>query len=228
VDATGERATSGAFLVPRWGGVAVVNVNWATATITASGQPPTLVLRAADLQPAFTSFVLQLRTLLGVCAPAVALPVDATLAAAPALGAVAAWEADAAVRRHAVAHVALAGRTLTALHTLLESMPRLPVTATVAAHAHTALASLMRAVQGLRAGAYPAAAANARAAAAAAEAAFADPTLLAQQYFPEEYLYAVYLPLGLPVALPVVVALLRALLPAPAAPVAAAAAPVPQ
>jgi len=198
VNDAGTRTPTDSFLIPRWGGVAVLNPDAAVPSLT-----------AAALRPAFESFMVHLRALLGIHALSAAVPDGVAVVVEPALAAVSAGEVDAAGRLRTVRQAMEAARTLRSLAALLERLPQIEVTLATATKVADALAWLDATVAALAASQYTTAASASRRALAAAEAAFFDPTMVAQQYFPDEHKYAVYLPLVLPVSLPILVAALR-------------------
>jgi len=198
VDDAGARTPTDAFLIPRWGGVAVLNPEAAVPSLT-----------AAAMQPAFEAFTVHLRALLGVHALSAAVPDGVAVVVEPAPAAVSAWEVDAAGRLRTVRQATEAARTLRSLAALLERIPQIEVPPAAAAKVRDALAWLDASAAALAAAEYTAAVTASRRALAAAEAAFFDPAMVAQQYFPDEHKYAVYLPLVLPVSLPILVAALR-------------------
>lgn len=92
---------------------------------------------------------------------------------------------------------------------LTESLPQIPIPATVATSVSTTLSHLSSACDHLRHGQFQAALASARVAEAEAERSFFEKSMVGQMYFPDEHKVAVYLPLLGPVGVPLIVGLLK-------------------
>lgn len=94
---------------------------------------------------------------------------------------------------------------------LTESLPSIPIPATVATSVTTTLSHLSSSCAHLREGRFGAALASARVAETEAERSFFEKSMVGQVYFPDEHKVAVYLPLLGPIGVPLVVGLLKEL-----------------
>ncbi|KAJ3020135.1 hypothetical protein HKX48_001241 [Thoreauomyces humboldtii] len=208
----GELTRSNAFLMPRWGGVAISN-------------PPatnsSYYFDVAELHPFMEIFISQLRDLLGV--KAVRIPnasllmpgIEVTYEHATRTG-ITLWEHDRLVRWRTIQNIADAAVTLNSLATLIERLESMVVLNIIQTQVLDALSSLHKAHAtlqdtGKHVGNHTLASLHARAAITASESAFFDPTMVAMLYFPDEHKYAVYMPLFVPVAVPVIIAILKEL-----------------
>ena len=176
-----------AWLVPQWGGVAILNP-------PTPGAAPPEHLSADDLAPALRTFAHQLLSLLGAAdAPEPSLPL----------------QLRSLTRVQAAATLRAASATLGSLAQLSRSMATIPIPESVARGTGFALAELRAACRALERGGFAAALRHARDAEAAAETAFFEKSMVGQVYFPDEHKVAVYLPLLGPIGVPLVTSAVR-------------------
>ncbi|PYH33296.1 uncharacterized protein BO87DRAFT_397838 [Aspergillus neoniger CBS 115656] len=170
------------WIIPQWGGVFLLN-------------PPNhpTHLTKETLGPAFMTFSHQLLTLLG--APSTPPPLPLRL--------------QTLIRVRAASLLLSASSTMGSLARLTESLPQIPIPATVATSVSTTLSHLSSACDHFRHGQFQAALASARVAEAEAERSFFEKSMVGQMYFPDEHKVAVYLPLLGPVGVPLIVGLLK-------------------
>ena len=163
------------------------------------------VLTVEDLAPAFGAFLAQLGRLLGVeRGPAAAggrSPTLLPLAVPPApLSLAPEWDADGAVRRHALYAAARAVTSLRSLSRLIEDLRTLPVPAEVADGIRAGVEALEALEGALARGDWEAAPGLARAAARAAEGALHHESMLTELHIPPEQIAAVFIPYWFPAA----------------------------
>ncbi|RAK92206.1 hypothetical protein BO79DRAFT_235521 [Aspergillus costaricaensis CBS 115574] len=170
------------WIIPQWGGVFLLN-------------PPNhpTHLTKETLGPAFMTFSHQLLTLLGT--PSTPPPLPLRL--------------QTLTRVRAASLLLSASSTMGSLARLTESLPQIPIPATVATSVSTTLSHLSSACDHLRHGQFQAALASARVAEGEAERSFFEKSMVGQMYFPDEHKVAVYLPLLGPVGVPLIVGLLK-------------------
>ncbi|KAK5745346.1 GPI transamidase component [Elasticomyces elasticus] len=166
------------WLVPQWGGVAILN-----------SQTHTTKLSKADLEPIMLTFADQLTSLIG-------LPAEPAQSLALRLKALS--------RERATSLILSSSSTLGALSRLTLKLTSIAIPDTVAASVQTSLDHLVSACSDLKAGRYESALAHARTADEASEKAFFEPSMVGQVYFPDEHKVAVYVPLLGPMAVPLV------------------------
>ncbi|KAK5676473.1 GPI transamidase component [Elasticomyces elasticus] len=166
------------WLVPQWGGVAILN-----------SQTHTTRLSKADLEPIMLTFADQLTSLIG-------LPAEPSQSLALRLKALS--------RERATSLILSSSSTLGALSRLTLKLTSIAIPDTVAASVQTSLDHLALACSDLKAGRYESALAHARTADEASEKAFFEPSMVGQVYFPDEHKVAVYVPLLGPMAVPLV------------------------
>ncbi|PWY78496.1 hypothetical protein BO94DRAFT_558799 [Aspergillus sclerotioniger CBS 115572] len=175
------------WIIPQWGGVFLLNP-------TPIDAPDQLHHLTKDtLGPAFMTFSHQLLTLLG--APSTPPPLPLRL--------------QTLTRIRAATLLLSASSTMGSLARLTESLPSIPIPATVATSVSTTLTHLTSACSHLRHGQFQAALASARVAEVEAERSFFEKSMVGQMYFPDEHKVAVYLPLLGPVGVPLIVGLLK-------------------
>ena len=175
------------WIIPQWGGVFLLNP-------TPIDTPDQLHHLTKDtLGPAFMTFSHQLLTLLG--APSTPPPLPLRL--------------QTLTRIRAATLLLSASSTMGSLARLTESLPSIPIPATVATSVSTTLTHLTSACSHLRHGQFQAALASARVAEVEAERSFFEKSMVGQMYFPDEHKVAVYLPLLGPVGVPLIVGLLK-------------------
>lgn len=186
-----NRASS--WMVPQWGGVFLLNPPLSN---TEQGGPSNPAHLSQDsLGPAFMTFSHQLLTLLGTPSTPVSLPL----------------RLQTSIRIRAASLLLSASSTMGSLARLTESLPSIPIPATVATSVSTTLSHLGASCAHLREGRFGAALASARVAETEAERSFFEKSMVGQVYFPDEHKVAVYLPLLGPIGVPLVVGLLKEL-----------------
>ncbi|GKZ17608.1 GPI transamidase component [Aspergillus brasiliensis] len=174
------------WIIPQWGGVFLLNPTPIDTDIPNH-------LTKETLGPAFMTFSHQLLTLLG--APSTPPPLPLRL--------------QTLTRIRAASLLLSASSTMGSLARLTESLPQIPIPATVATSVSTTLSHLSSACDHLRHGQFQAALASARVAEGEAERSFFEKSMVGQMYFPDEHKVAVYLPLLGPVGVPLIVGLLK-------------------
>lgn len=182
-----NRASS--WIVPQWGGVFLLN-----PPLSAAQSNPTHLSRDS-LQPAFMTFSHQLLTLLGTPTTPTSLPL----------------RLQTLIRVRAATLLLSASSTMGSLARLTESLPSIPIPATVASSVSTTLSHLSATCSHLREGRFSAALASARIAETEAERSFFEKSMVGQVYFPDEHKVAVYLPLLGPIGVPLVLGLMKEL-----------------
>ncbi|RAK97866.1 uncharacterized protein BO80DRAFT_363129 [Aspergillus ibericus CBS 121593] len=175
------------WIIPQWGGVFLLNPTPTDAS------EPLHHLTKDTLGPAFMTFSHQLLTLLG--APSTPSPLPLRL--------------QTLTRIRAATLLLSASSTMGSLARLTESLPSIPIPATVATSVSTTLSHLTSACTHLRHGQFQAALASARVAEVEAERSFFEKSMVGQMYFPDEHKVAVYLPLLGPVGVPLIVGLVK-------------------
>ena len=183
-----NRASS--WIVPQWGGVFLLNP---PLSADKSGSSNPSHLSQESLRSAFMTFSHQLLTLLGTPATPSSLPL----------------RLQTLIRVRAATLLLSASSTMGSLARLTESLPSIPIPATVASSVSSTLSHLSATCSHLREGRSAAALASARVAETEAERSFFEKSMVGQVYFPDEHKVAVYLPLLGPIGVPLVVGLLR-------------------
>ncbi|KAJ5582653.1 Phosphatidylinositol-glycan biosynthesis class S protein [Penicillium sp. DV-2018c] len=182
------------WIVPQWGGVFLLNPPLSETDQNGSRSNPAH-LSLSSLGPAFMTFSHQLLTLLGTPSTPASLPL----------------RLQTSIRIRAATLLLSASSTMGSLARLTESLPSIPIPATVATSVSTTLSNLGATCSHLREGRFGAALASARVAETEAERSFFEKSMVGQVYFPDEHKVAVYLPLLGPIGVPLVVGLLREL-----------------
>lgn len=185
-----SQATS--WIVPQWGGVAIVNPPLTTTSNTKTNPS---YLSKASLKPALLTFSHQLLTLLGTPATPFSLPL----------------RLQTSIRTRAASLLLSASSTMGSLARLTQSLASIPIPLNVASSVVTTLSQLSSTCQLLREGKFTAALASARVAEKEAEKSFFEKSMVGQMYFPDEHKIAVYLPLLGPIGVPLVMGLLKEL-----------------
>ena len=126
------------------------------------------------------------------------------------------WEIDAACRSWTVRHLVSTTQTLKSIAKLVNEMPHMSVLERIQRNVEHSIAALQEVYSTIEKARnetsnpkFASILRLARTAAAYADAAYYDSTMVPQLYFPEEHLYAVYLPLLAPIVLPLVGSLRR-------------------
>ena len=124
---------------------------------------------------------------------------------------VSAWELDLLASRVVRANLRDSVAMLRGLYALLDSVPHMPVSMQIRQLVENTLAAQAECVAQLRAADWTGAGFASQRAVRAASKAFFHPDMLPALYFPDEHLYAVYLPLFLPITVPLLAALVKML-----------------
>ncbi|KAL2863548.1 phosphatidylinositol-glycan biosynthesis class S protein-domain-containing protein [Aspergillus lucknowensis] len=185
-----SRATS--WIIPQWGGVFILNPLPPTTQDTTPLSNPSHLTRDA-LRPAFLTFSHQLLSLLGTPSTPVSLP----------------FRLQTLIRIRAATLLLSASSTMGSLARLTESLPSIPIPATVASSVSITLSHLSSSCESLRNGRFQDALASARVAETEAERSFFEKSMVGQVYFPDEHKVAVYLPLLGPIGVPLILGLLK-------------------
>ncbi|KAJ3188868.1 hypothetical protein HDU85_004582 [Gaertneriomyces sp. JEL0708] len=208
VTSNNEVLDTNAFLMPRWGGVVIVNPDEERGEVD---------LSAEKLEPVMRIFLRQLRDLMGVKAVEIPNPLqNVRVTYETALSGITSWELDRLVRARTLQNIEDTVRTLNSILNMIEQLEAMPVSDHIQEIVSESLSSLDRAKKALQSNAdgvarYNEAAGFARKAVTLASDAFFDPTMVAMLYFPDEHKFAVYMPLFVPIAVPILVALVKEL-----------------
>lgn len=186
-----NRASS--WIVPQWGGVFLLNPPLSQTNGAAYSNPTHL--SRDSLRAALMTFSHQLLTLLGTPTTPASLPL----------------RLQTLIRVRAATLLLSASSTMGSLARLTESLPSIPIPATVASSVSTTLSHLSATCSHLREGRFSAALASARIAETEAERSFFEKSMVGQVYFPDEHKVAVYLPLLGPIGVPLVLGLMKEL-----------------
>lgn len=125
--------------------------------------------------------------------------------------AIAEWELDLLGARLIEVNIAETMRVLRSLYDLLEEVPHMPVNEEIQALVAESLRQRQLCLTHLRQGEFASAGFASQSAALGAHRAFFHHDMLPALYFPDEHLYAVYLPLFLPISVPLLAALWKLL-----------------
>lgn len=187
-----EGSTSNSWLIPQWGGIAVLNPVLAKSPESGAEVVPAY-LDETSLAETFDQFSVQLSSLLGF--PSGNLPLSLRIQS-----------------HQRIAGLSLflrASSSLGSLARLAGHLATIPIPRQVSSLVDDALSKLAAASADLGTGKINAGVKQATSAFGDAEKAFFDKSMVGQVYFPEEHKVAVYLPLMGPVCVPLAVALLR-------------------
>lgn len=124
---------------------------------------------------------------------------------------VSAWELDLLSSRLIQLNLAESLSVLRRLYELIASVPHMPVSEEIAQIVADSIRARDTCIAHLAARRWSDAGRASHAAAQLAHRAFFHPDMLPALYFPDEHLYAVYLPLFLPITLPMIAALMKAI-----------------
>ncbi|KAF8982744.1 hypothetical protein BGZ46_000725 [Entomortierella lignicola] len=196
------RSNTNSFLIPRWGGIAILNRDNNT---TISSQ----VITEKELKPLMKVFLTQLRDLMGLTDLSAARTPFPIIFHKASNEAPTAWELDNLLRRRATENLVDSLATLTSLARLVEDTPNMVVLDHIHKDVVDALKDIEQSCQRLSAQQYVTALAASRDALVKSETAFFDPTMVSMLYFPDEHKYAIYMPLFVPISVPLVMAVLR-------------------
>lgn len=187
----------GAWLVPQWGGIAILNTEVITDPEFGSSELPSH-LSESKLSEMFGTFSSQLLSLLGVPSSThdgKMIPLPLRLQAHQRISAL---------------HLHLkAASSLTSLARLAKHLNTIPIPRHVSELVESAMSHLAASDQAMSKGDWDEAVKHASLAFADSEKAFFDKSMVGQVYFPDEHKVAVYLPFLGPIAVPLVVSLLR-------------------
>ncbi|KAJ9269638.1 hypothetical protein DTO212C5_4249 [Paecilomyces variotii] len=178
------------WLIPQWGGVAILN-----PPLTPENPYNPHHLSKESLESSFLTFSHQLLTLLGTPSTPPSLP----------------FRLQTLIRIRAANLLLSASSTMGSLARLTQSLPSIPIPATVATSISTTLSHLAATCTHLKEGRFSAALATARVAEKEAERSFFEKSMVGQVYFPDEHKVAVYLPLLGPIGVPLVISLMKEL-----------------
>ncbi|CAE6405282.1 unnamed protein product [Rhizoctonia solani] len=198
-DVQGKTTQFNSFLVPQWGGIAIMNP-------TSEGTTNSL-LTPSDLKPIFYIFRKQLEGLLGVptLPPPVGLHLDRPAISKQVLTN---WQLDTLLRRRALENIRGSVQTLNSIIGLTGQIENMPIGPSVRDDVLSALEELSQAHNAT----HPTQTlAHSALSLQFASRAFFNPNMVGLLYFPAEHKYAVYTPLFAPIAVPLVVSVIREL-----------------
>ncbi|KAG0339457.1 hypothetical protein BG004_006818 [Podila humilis] len=214
---TATSTTTNSFLIPRWGGITILNQNSTT------GEDADLI-SVKELEPIMRVFLSQLRELLGVPDLSMTIQKSSTTASRRipiqfqkrgyAAAVPTAWELDYLIRIRWVENMVDSVSTLTSLARLVADTPNMVVLDHIQKDVVEALKDIGESCALMGGGSeqeYIAALARSRDGLVKAETAFFDPTMVSMLYFPDEHKYAIYMPLFVPISVPLVMVVLREL-----------------
>ncbi|KAF8427447.1 phosphatidylinositol-glycan biosynthesis class S protein [Tirmania nivea] len=188
-----------AWLLPQWGGVAILNPKTEVeGNATVVHDPPTH-LTLDDLKPSLDIFATQLLALLGT--PSASSSVSSSLPI----------RIDSLTRQRTAETLLSASTTLGSLARLVHALPSIAIPTTVSTSVSKTITALERSCAELKRGRFNRALKEGRVAAEEAEKAFFERTMVALVYFPDEHKVAVYLPLLGPVGVPLMMGAGKAL-----------------
>lgn len=121
------------------------------------------------------------------------------------------WELDLLGSRLVSSNLAVSARVLRSLTDLLAQVPHMPVSEEIAQIMRRTIEARQDTLDRLAAGDWPGAGRASQEALHCAHRAFFHPDMLPALYFPDEHLYAVYLPLFLPITVPIIAAIAKIL-----------------
>ncbi|KAF8761040.1 Phosphatidylinositol-glycan biosynthesis class S protein [Rhizoctonia solani] len=198
-DVQGKITQFNSFLLPQWGGVAIMNPK--------SDGTANSVLTLQDLRPIFHIFRKQLEGLLGVpvLPPPVGLQLDRAAVSKQVLTG---WQLDTLLRRRALENIRGSVQTLNSIIDLTGQIENMPIGLSVRNDILSALEELSQTHNAT----HPAQTLTHSALSLQfASRAFFNPSMVGLLYFPAEHKYAVYTPLFAPIAVPLVVSVIREL-----------------
>ncbi|KJE89267.1 hypothetical protein CAOG_00777 [Capsaspora owczarzaki ATCC 30864] len=198
LDATGHPAAQNGFLIPRWGGVLVVN--------------PTAD-QAVELSEICSVLLAQLRLLMGLRTQRSRMTeLDTVHVLLPRqLAGLTDFEHDSLLRSRWLEHLASARHSLKSFCQLLDTIPNMVVSDELQRKVDVARAAMGQANSAMQRNALHEAYSLSKRTAHIAEAVFFDSNALSLLYFPEDNKYAIYVPLFAPAGLPILVAVVKAL-----------------
>ncbi|KAG0278990.1 GPI transamidase component [Linnemannia exigua] len=203
------KSSTNSFLIPRWGGVAILNRE---AERTKGTQEHPELITIQELEPVMRVFLAQLRDLLGVTdlstssSPSFPIVFHKSLSEAPTT-----WELDSLLRRRSAENLVDSLATISSLARLVRNTPNMVVLDHIQKDVTEALRDIARSCEHLSRQEYVEALAASRDGLVKSETAFFDPTMVSMLYFPDEHKYAIYMPLFVPISVPLLMSLLREL-----------------
>eukprot|EP00474_Spongospora_subterranea_P000778 CRZ01236.1 hypothetical protein [Spongospora subterranea] len=187
---TDTASTSTAFILPRWGGVVIANdLSAADATIS-------------NFDHVMAQVLGQVRSLFGFPIPAWAEP-SSHITQVPSTVGAADWEINFIKRQRLYYNYISGAEQLRILMKLLDDNRQLPVTVHVAKLVQQSVDSLENCLTSAKSRSYNDAYNYCLVGYNAAYSAFFDETMLPLLYFPDEHVYAVYMPYFVPIAMPI-------------------------
>ncbi|KAG0304494.1 hypothetical protein BGZ98_005455 [Dissophora globulifera] len=198
-----SHSSTNSFLIPRWGGIAILNRNNDTFS-----SPEIITIQ--ELEPVMSIFLMQLRDLMGLAdlsstsVSSFPITFHKSANAAPT-----AWELDNLLRRRAAENVVDSLATLTSLARLVTDTSNMVVLDHIQKDVVDALRDVERSCRRLSEQGYVEAIEASRDGLVKSETAFFDPTMVSMLYFPDEHKYAIYMPLFVPISVPLLMGLLR-------------------
>ncbi|KAF9152855.1 hypothetical protein BG015_004594 [Linnemannia schmuckeri] len=204
-----SKSSTNSFLIPRWGGVAILNRD-TDRTKNAKEHPE--VITVQDLEPVMRVFLTQLRDLMGItdlsttARSSSSFPIvfHKSLNEAPTT-----WELDNLLRRRSAENLVDSLATISSLARLVRDTPNMVVLDHIQKDVTEALRDIGRSCEHLSRQEYVEALAASRDGLVKSETAFFDPTMVSMLYFPDEHKYAIYMPLFVPISVPLLMSLLR-------------------
>ena len=175
------------WLVPQWGGVAILNPTDINQTSSLKS------LSKERIQPALLTFSHQLLSFLGAPRSPPSLPL----------------QLQTLTRVRAASLLLSASSTMGSLANLTVALPSIAIPETVSASVNTTLVHLRSTCAALKEGRFRDALKHARIAEAQAERGFFEKSMVGQVYFPDEHKVAVYLPLLGPIGVPLVMSAVK-------------------
>ena len=188
-----------AWLLPQWGGVAILNPKTDVEGNTIVVHDPPTHLTLDDLKPSLDIFATQLLALLGT--PSASSSVSPSLPI----------RIDSLTRQRTAETLLSASTTLGSLARLVHALPSIAIPPTVSTSVSKTITALEKSCAELKRGRFNRALKQGRIAAEEAEKAFFERTMVALVYFPDEHKVAVYLPLLGPVGVPLMMGAAKAL-----------------
>ena len=200
VNEDGTPLESNAFLIPRWGGVLIYNVD-----IDQDQKPP--IQESVNMQRLMSVFLTQFRLLLGLRDEEIAATRNLQVIAIKNGIGLRKWEADFLLRLRTIENLVYSRVTLQSLAHLLSQISNIVIKDEIGEQVHAAVDNLEKSAACLSSGLLAQALERSKVSFDASETAFFDPSLLEKLYFPEDQKYAIYIPLFLPVGIPVILSL---------------------
>ncbi|ORX88482.1 hypothetical protein K493DRAFT_290545 [Basidiobolus meristosporus CBS 931.73] len=207
--AKGQRISNSAFLIPRYGGVAISNPKVTESTAAQKSHHFT----AAELRPFMQTFTVQLRELLGIDEVKTIFNragIQVSHVSTSGVG-VTQLELDRLAHKRTAQNMVSAAATLSSLSRLINQIPNMVVLDHIQTEVTEALGSLQKACHHVKQMDYQAALHSSKEALERSELAFFDPTMVSMLYFPDEHKYAIYMPLFFPISVPLVLTAIKEL-----------------